>query len=69
MSKREFYIVITRDEDGCLIGEVPQLRKCFNQGDTLDDLMQNMRESIKYCLKEDDLDDRSEFVGVYKIEV
>ena len=69
MAKSEFYVVITRDEDGCLVGEAPQLRKCFNQGDTLDDLMKNMRESIKYCLKEDDLDDRSEFVGVYKIEV
>ena len=69
MAKREFYVVITKGEDGCLIGEAPQLRSCYNQGDTVDELIKNMRETIKYCLEEDDLDDRSEFIGVYKIEV
>ena len=53
MAKREFYVVITKDEDGCLIGEAPQLTSCINQGDTLDDLMSNMRETIEYCLEDD----------------
>lgn len=46
----EFYVVIERDEDGKYIGEVPQLRGCYSQGDTLDELMENMREVIELCL-------------------
>ena len=51
MAKREFFIVITKDKDGNYLGEAPQLRECFNQGRTLDELMQNMRKTIEHCLK------------------
>jgi predicted RNase H-like HicB family nuclease len=49
---QEFYVVIERDEDGVYIGEVPQLRACYSQGDTIDELMLNMREVIEMCLEE-----------------
>ncbi len=49
---KEFYVVIERDEDGIYIGEVPQLRACYSQGDTIDELMLNMREVIEICLEE-----------------
>jgi len=52
MKGKEFYVVIERDEDGIYIGEVPQLRACYSQGETIDQLMLNMREVIKMCLKE-----------------
>ncbi len=66
----EFYVVIERDEDGRYIGEVQQLRGCYSQGDTLDELMENMREVIELCL-EDQPEDAflSEFVGVQKVLV
>ena len=69
MAKREFYIVITKGENGYFIGEAPQLRSCFNQGRTLDELMKNIRQSIEFCLDDDDLEDCSEFLGVQKIEI
>ena len=69
MEKREFYVVISKDPDGCFAGEAPQLRDCYGQGNTLDELMQNMRKSIETSLKDDDLDDDCGFVGFYKIEV
>ena len=65
MSKREFYVVIEKGEDGYLIGEAPQLRACFDQGKTLDELMINMRKSIEVCLIDDDLDNHGGFVGVH----
>lgn len=40
---REFYMIIERDEDGYYVGESPQLRACYSQGRTLDELMANMR--------------------------
>jgi len=51
MKGKEFYVVIERDEDGIYIGEVPQLRACYSQGETIDELMVNMREVIEMCLE------------------
>ena len=69
MEKREFYVVISKDPDGCLNGEAPQLRNCYGQGNTLDELMENMRKSIERSLIDDDLEDDCKFVGFYKLEV
>ncbi len=49
---QEFYVVIERDEDGFLVGEAPQLRACYAQGKTLDELMNNIREVIALCLED-----------------
>ncbi len=53
MATREFYVVIEKDEDGFLVGEVPHLRACYAQGRTLDELMENMREVIQLYLEEE----------------
>jgi len=45
--QREFFVVIERDEDGFFVGEVPQLSACYSQGETIDDLLANMREVIE----------------------
>lgn len=50
--KQEFYVVIERDEDGFFVGEVPQLRACYSQGRTLDELMDNIREVIELCVED-----------------
>ena len=67
MAKREFYVVITSDEDGYFIGEVTQIKGCFNQGDTVDDLMGNMLETVRVCLEEYGTKDTSEFIEVQTI--
>ena len=69
MAKREFYVVIEKDEDGFFVGEVPQLRGCYTQGKTLDELMINIKEVIELCLEEEDAGDRPEFVGIHKIQI
>lgn len=69
MAVREFYVVIERDEDGFYVGEVPQLRACYTQGRTLDELMENVKDVIKLCLEEEEADDLPEFVGIQKVEI
>jgi len=64
MKNREFYVVIERDEDGIYIGEVPQLKACYSQGKTIDELIQNIREVIEICLEELEEDSTTEFIGV-----
>ena len=67
--KREFYVVIEQDEDGFYVGEVPQLRACYSQGRTLDELMKNIREVIALCLEEQGETEETfpEFIGVQKV--
>ena len=69
MAGREFYVVIEKDEDGFYVGEVPQLRACYTQGRSLDELMENIKEVIELYLEEEDIDTLSEFVGIHKVEI
>ena len=68
-NKRDFYVIVEQDEDGVFIGEVPQLRACYSQGKTLDELLENIKEVIEMCLEEEDFNDCTEFVGVQKVTV
>ena len=70
MKRKEFYVVIERDEDGIYIGEVPQLKACYSQGETIDELMQNIREVIEMCLEElEEEESITEFIGVQRVVV
>ena len=69
MNNREFFVMIERDEDGMYVGEVPQLQACYSQGQTLDELMKNIREVIALCLEEEIEESRSEFIGVQRITI
>ncbi len=61
--------MIERDEDGIYIGEVPQLKSCYSQGETIDELMQNIREVIEICLEELEEEATTEFIGVQRVVV
>jgi predicted RNase H-like HicB family nuclease len=70
MKGREFYVVIERDEDGLYVGEVPQLKACYSQGETVDELMANIREVVEMCLEElEEEATLTEFVGVQRLVV
>ena len=69
MANREFYVVMEKDEDGFFVGEVPQLRGCYTQGKTLDELMTNIKEVIELCLEEEGDINLPEFVGIHKIQI
>ena len=66
---RDFYVVIERDEDGYYVGEVPQLRACYAQGKTMDELLANIREVIEICLDEAPEEGAGEFVGIQRLVV
>lgn len=66
---REFYVLIEKDGDGFFVGEIPQLRACYSQGRTIDELMENMKEAVALALEDDDQQEPVEFVGVQKLLV
>lgn len=69
--KREFTVVIERDEDGYFIGTAPQLRGCHTQARSLDELVERMKEAVLLCLEaEGELEEEElQFVGVQRIAV
>jgi len=46
------YNVIIRKEEGRYCAEVPDLPGCFTEGDTLDELTENVREAISLYLED-----------------
>ena len=42
--------IIHEDETGGYWGEVPAIPGCATQGETMDELLENLREAIEGCL-------------------
>lgn len=69
----EFDVVIVEDESGGYIAFVPALPGCHTQGDTLEELMRNVREAIELymeTLTEEEKRDflRQKVVGIQKVK-
>ncbi len=70
MKKREFNVVIEKDEDGYYVGSVPELKGCHTQAKSLDRLMDRVREAIELCLEVEGAPPETlDFVGVQKVAI
>lgn len=69
--KREFTVVIERDEDGYFVGTVAQLKGCHTQARSLDELMERIKEAAHLCLEAEGEPEQDElqFIGVQRIAV
>lgn len=68
--ERQFDVVIERDEEGYYVASVPQLPGCHTQAQSLDSLMERIREAIKLCLEAQGAPPRGlEFVGVQRVTI
>jgi predicted RNase H-like HicB family nuclease len=66
--RREFNVVIEKDEDGYFVATAPALRGCHTQAKSLDVLMKRIQEAIALCL-EVEQPTSNEFIGVQRIAV
>jgi predicted RNase H-like HicB family nuclease len=69
----EFDAVILEDESGGYVAFVPALPSCHTQGDTLQELMDNMREAVELYLETLTEEERKELlrqrvVGIQKVK-
>ena len=72
MKKYNFTVLIEKDmETNLYVGEVPGMAGCHSQGETIDELMSNMKEVIELCIEaqKEDISHLPRFVGVQQIEV
>ena len=67
--KREFSVIVERDEDGYFVASVPQLPGCHTQARSLDKLMERVREAIELCLEVQGESPGTEFIGVQRVAV
>ena len=68
--KRQFDVVIERDSEGYYVGSVPQLSGCHTQAQSLDLLIERMREVIALCLEVEGTPASDlEFIGIQRISV
>jgi len=49
--RKEFNVIIEKDEDGYYMASVPTLRGCHTQAKSLDELMERIKEAIELCLE------------------
>lgn len=52
MESMRFQVLIERDEDGLYVAEVPSLQACCTQGETFEEVMENIKEVIAMCIQE-----------------
>lgn len=73
--KQKFHVLIEKDEDGGFIGKVPELKGCLSQGDTIKELIINIKEAIELCLevenedKKSDVKEQTRFFEILEVEV
>ena len=68
--KREFSVIVERDEEGYYVASVPDLAGCHTQARSLDKLIERIREGIELYLEvEGDVRATTEFIGVQRVTV
>ena len=66
--KREFSVVIEKDEDGYFVATIPTLPGCHTQAKSLDVLMERIKEAIELYLEVEE-PAVTEFIGIKRVAV
>lgn len=71
MKPSSFAVYIEQDEDGVFIGSVPSIPGCHAQGDTEEEMLRNLEEVVKLCLRNIDREsiEKTKFVGIHNLDV
>jgi len=66
--KKEFDVIIEKDEEGYYVASVPSIKGCHTQAKSLDQLMERIKEAIEVCLEDQGADVYPyNFIGVQKV--
>lgn len=66
----QFTVYIEQDEDGVFIGSVPAIPSCYAEGRTQREMMNNLRQVLKLCLRNVNTKEveKTKFVGIQNLE-
>ena len=67
----EFDVIIEQDEDGMYIAHVPELPGCHTQGESISEVLENIKEAIVLYLEhtEEKEVEPVRFVAVHKVRI
>lgn len=71
MKNLPFVAYIEQDEDGMFIGTIPSLSSCYAEGRTQKEMLKNLQEVLRLCLRNVDRKnvEKTRFVGIQNLEV
>ena len=71
MKKPPFIAYIEQDEDGMFIGSIPAIPSCYAEGRNQKEMIKNLREVLKLCLRNVDLKkiEKTKFVGIQNLDI
>ena len=67
----QFAVYIEQDEDGMYIGSVPIIPSCHAEGTTQEEMLKNLVEVLKLCLRNNDTSflQKTRFVGIQNLDI
>ncbi|TAL19895.1 type II toxin-antitoxin system HicB family antitoxin [Patescibacteria group bacterium] len=70
MKPTSFAVYIEQDEDGVYIGSIPLIPSCYAQGNTEEEMLTNLKEVLRLCLRNIDHEslEKTKFVGIHNLE-
>jgi len=71
MKNLYFTVYIEQDEDGVFIGSIPTIPSCYAQGKTQEEMLKNLQEVLRLCLRNinKDILENTKFVGIQNLEI
>jgi predicted RNase H-like HicB family nuclease len=69
-----FQIIVEQDEAGYFVAECPALRACYTQGNTYEEVIENIQDVIALCLEDlkarkKEIPKQGEIIGIKRVEV
>ena len=71
MKNTNFTVYIEQDEDGMFVGSVPSMPSCYAEGRTQKEMLQNLQQVLKLCLRNVSVREvvKTRFVGIQNVEL
>ncbi len=60
-------VYIEKDEDGVFVGSVPALPSCYAEGKTQTEMLKNLKQVARLCLRNKKKSELNTFVGIQNI--
>ncbi|MBU1089749.1 type II toxin-antitoxin system HicB family antitoxin [Patescibacteria group bacterium] len=69
MKIHNYTVYIEKDEDGVYVGSIPALSSCHAEGNTIVEMLRELKKVVKLCERNSDFSNEMKFVGIQNLEI
>ena len=69
MKIHNYTVYIEKDEDGVYVGSIPTLAGCHAEGNTIVEMLRELKKVVKLCERNSNFSGKMEFVGIQNLEI